>query len=234
MRRMLDPKEAGGSLPSTITFDQEGNRTLSKNLTVSGDIKKPEFASTFTEGKIPAIAAKYRELGDIVSTSLGNNSSGGGYNYDCTPLFFKKRDHRFSTINPILYYAYAKQGSNNFTVSGLKLQGNIGITFITIHAEGIAMKVVYLNSTPDYSDYSFPQVAQINDYASFATNIINNPGRFISITGITTKGIPLALRATDGKIYVNCVNTTSLAEEEIEIPQSATLEFRNKAIVSKT
>ena len=51
MRRMLDPKEAGGSLPSTITFDEEGNRTIGKNLTISGDIKKPEFTSTFTNGK---------------------------------------------------------------------------------------------------------------------------------------------------------------------------------------
>ena len=234
MRRMLDPKEAGGSLPSTITFDQEGNRKLSKNLTISGDIKKPEFTSTFTEGKIPAITAKDSGLGSIVSTSLGNNSSGGGFNYECTPLFLKKRDPRFATTNPTLYYAYAKHGSNNFTLTGLKLQATIGITFITIHAEGIAMKVVYLNSSPDYFDYAFPQVAQITDYASFARNIINNPNRFISITGITTKGIPLALRATGGKIYVKCVNTASFAEEEIEIPQSATLEFSNKAIVSNT
>ena len=231
MRRMLDPKEAGGSLRSTVEFDTEGNRTLSKNLTVSGDIKKPEFTSTFTEGKIPAITAKNSDLGSIVSTSLGNNSSGGGFNYDCTPLFLKKRDPRFE-ITPTLYYAYAKHGANNFTVSGLKLQATIGITFITIHAEGIAMKVVYLNSTPYDFDYTIPQVAQITDYASFVSNIINNPNRFISITGITTKGIPLALRATGGKIYVNCVNTTSLAEEEIEIPQSATLEFNKNVIVS--
>ena len=71
MRRMLDPKEAGGSLPSTIKFDAEGNRTVSKNLTISGDIKKPEFNSSFTGGKIPAITAKDLELGSIVSTSLG-------------------------------------------------------------------------------------------------------------------------------------------------------------------
>ena len=41
MRRMLDPKEAGGKLPSTITFDQEGNRTVGKNLKVDGNLISP-------------------------------------------------------------------------------------------------------------------------------------------------------------------------------------------------
>ena len=39
MRRMLDPKEAGGSLPSTIQFDAEGNRTASKDVKVDGKLK---------------------------------------------------------------------------------------------------------------------------------------------------------------------------------------------------
>ena len=39
MRRMLDPKEVGGgSLPSTVKFDAEGNRTVGKNLGVDGKL----------------------------------------------------------------------------------------------------------------------------------------------------------------------------------------------------
>ena len=45
MRRMLDPKEAGGSLPSTITFDEEGNRTVGKNLGVDGKLKLKSLIS---------------------------------------------------------------------------------------------------------------------------------------------------------------------------------------------
>ena len=45
MRRMLDPKEAGGSLPSTIKFDQEGNRTVGKNLGVDGKLKLKSLVS---------------------------------------------------------------------------------------------------------------------------------------------------------------------------------------------
>lgn len=225
---------ATGSLPSTITFDEEGNRTVGKNLTVSGDIKKPEFASTFTGGKIPTATAGNNQLGSIVSTSLGNNSSGSGYYYNCTPLFFSKRDSSFATINPSIYYAYTKEGSNNFAIGGLQLQGNVGITLITIHADGIAIRITYLNSTPNYANYAFPQVAKITDYASFVKNVSRNPTRFISITGITTKGIPLALRASSGKLYVKCVNITTLAEEEIEIPQSATLDFKSQALTSNT
>ena len=56
MRRMLDPKEAGGSLPSTITFDQEGNRTASKNLTVGGDIYSSALKTNEDNtGKLPVI-----------------------------------------------------------------------------------------------------------------------------------------------------------------------------------
>ena len=42
---MIDPKEAGGSLPSTITFDEEGNRTVGKNLKVDGNIENSKLAT---------------------------------------------------------------------------------------------------------------------------------------------------------------------------------------------
>ena len=46
MRRMLDPKEVGGgSLPSTIKFDTEGNRTVGKNLGVDGKLKLKSLVS---------------------------------------------------------------------------------------------------------------------------------------------------------------------------------------------
>ena len=56
MRRMLDPKEAGGSLPSTIKFDAEGNRTTEKNLTVGGDISSSALTTYYDQtGKLPVI-----------------------------------------------------------------------------------------------------------------------------------------------------------------------------------
>ena len=42
MRRMLDPKEA---LPSTITFDEEGNRKVGKNLGVDGKLTLKSLVS---------------------------------------------------------------------------------------------------------------------------------------------------------------------------------------------
>ena len=50
MRRMLDPKEAGGSLPSTIKFDEEGNRTVSKDLGVDGKLKSKEIDNDSNPG----------------------------------------------------------------------------------------------------------------------------------------------------------------------------------------
>ena len=45
MRRMLDPKEAGGKLPSTIQFDENGNRTASKDVEVDGKLKLKSLVS---------------------------------------------------------------------------------------------------------------------------------------------------------------------------------------------
>ena len=45
MRRILDPKEAGGGLPSTIKFDQDGNRTVGKDLGVDGKLKLKSLVS---------------------------------------------------------------------------------------------------------------------------------------------------------------------------------------------
>ena len=56
MRRMLDPKEVGGGLPDSITFDEEGNRTASKNLTVGGDIYSSGLKTYYDQtGKLPVI-----------------------------------------------------------------------------------------------------------------------------------------------------------------------------------
>lgn len=44
MRRMLDPKEVGG-IPSTIEFDKEGNRNVTKNLGVDGKLTLKSLVS---------------------------------------------------------------------------------------------------------------------------------------------------------------------------------------------
>ena len=46
MRRMLDPKTiGGGSLPSTIEFDKDGNREVKKNLGVDGKLTLKSLVS---------------------------------------------------------------------------------------------------------------------------------------------------------------------------------------------
>ena len=52
MRRMLDPTKVGG-LPSTIEFDKDGNRKVSKDLGVGGKLKlKSLVSSTNPDGDI--------------------------------------------------------------------------------------------------------------------------------------------------------------------------------------
>ena len=59
MRRMLDPKEAGGGLPSTIQFDAEGNRTVSKDLKVDGNIENSKLATNNNKDGLPASISFY-------------------------------------------------------------------------------------------------------------------------------------------------------------------------------
>ena len=63
MRRMLDPKEAGG-LPSTIEFDKDGNRKVKKNLEADGKLTLKSLVSASNpDGDIT------KELGGEGSTS---------------------------------------------------------------------------------------------------------------------------------------------------------------------
>lgn len=78
MRRMLDPTEVGGGLPSTITFDEEGNRTVGKNLGVDGKLN------------IKSLVNKYNQEGSMLLRD-GNYSLPAGFKgeyglYSCTSL----------------------------------------------------------------------------------------------------------------------------------------------------
>ena len=99
MRRMLDPKEAGGSLPSTITFDQEGNRTVGKNLGVDGKLKLKSLVSASNPD------------GDITK-ELGGGGGGGGNLYHHALRFKNSRED-------IVFDIYNKQ-SEQLTFDTLK------------------------------------------------------------------------------------------------------------------
>ena len=93
MRRMLDPKEAGGSLPSTITFDAEGNRTASKDVKVDGKLKLKSLVSASNPD------------GDITK-ELGGGGGGGGSARHC---YFVDVDRQF-------IYIVNTEKNYNFTI----------------------------------------------------------------------------------------------------------------------
>ena len=98
MRRMLDPKEAGGSLPSTIQFDAEGNRTVGKDLGVDGKLKLKSLVSASNPD------------GDITK-ELGGGSGGNLYHH----AIRIKRD----SAQDIVFDIYNKQ-SEQLTFDTLK------------------------------------------------------------------------------------------------------------------
>ena len=77
MRRMLDPKEAGGSLPSTVEFDAEGNRTVKKDLGVDGKLKLKSLVSASNPD------------GDITK-ELGGGGGGGDTLDEYTAVFLDR------------------------------------------------------------------------------------------------------------------------------------------------
>ena len=131
MRRMLDPKEAGGSLPSTIQFDENGNRTASKDVKVDGKLKLKSLVSASNpDGDIT------KELGGGGSTeklychciefSQSGNSKGGRIilNY-----YSKKKDmftydtfmEELSGDKHVACSGYIHDGDNYFTPFYLQL-----------------------------------------------------------------------------------------------------------------
>ena len=111
MRRMLDPKEAGGSLPSTIQFDAEGNRTASKDVKVDGKLKLKSLVSASNpDGDIT------KELGGgggaITQHKVFFQNTGG----DCRFFFFA-----LSTTAPYrdrLEYEMSVDNINNWFLHG--------------------------------------------------------------------------------------------------------------------
>ena len=101
MRRMLDPKEVGGGLPSTITFDQEGNRTSSKDVKVDGKLKLKSLVSASNpDGDIT------KELGGGGSTATlyshfieiqDKNASKGIFAFN----FITSRDTPITNVNDL-------------------------------------------------------------------------------------------------------------------------------------
>ena len=234
MRRMLDPKEAGGSLPSTITFDQEGNRTVGKNLEVDGAIKVPSLNTTFTKGELPVNHAYNNRYGEVVYSSVLSSDATSEGNWLLSPLFYKKTRINYGENNPTFVYAYKYDEDNNQpTVETIRMQGTVGVSSITIKNADRSLRISYLNSHFKTGGYVIPRAGFVNDYASFVQNLNKNPNLFISVSGFTKSGAPLMLVYKDGKPYVRVVNTTTLEESDVLIPQDAAFDFQVSELRSK-
>ena len=103
MRRMLDPKEAGGSLPSTITFDSEGNRTVGKNLGVDGKLT------------LKSLVSESNPDGDITK-ELGGGGGGGAKIYrHCISISQNAANDKLEA-----YFTYYTTSQTKFVMTTLK------------------------------------------------------------------------------------------------------------------
>ena len=125
MRRMLDPKEAGGSLPSTIKFDTEGNRTAEKNLGVDGKLTLKSLVSeTNPDGDITkelgggggSQAKLYKHTITVSSNTYGYVSI-TFYNYNDAAVNSRtKFETAMQSISEITATGYTKNGLSVYTV----------------------------------------------------------------------------------------------------------------------
>ena len=226
MRRMLDPKEAGGSLPSTVEFDSEGNRKLSKNLEVDGAIKLPSLNTTFTKGELPVKHAYNSNYGEVVySSELSSYATSSG-DWLSSPLFYKRTPISYGESNPTFVYAYKyEEDHTKPTVESIRMQGTVAVSSITLKNADRSLRISYLNSACKTCGYVIPRAGLVNDYASFVKNLNENKNCFISVSGFTKSGAPLMLIYKDGKPYVRVVNTTTLEESDVLIPQDITFAY---------
>ena len=136
MRRMLDPKEAGGSLPSTITFDEEGNRTVGKNLGVDGKLT------------LKSLVSESNPDGDITK-ELGGG--GGGDELYCHCIVMKRRistNYYNHSKTPFDYQSFKQAITDNnkrFSCSGLAMHNNQYYPAISRYEYNDFIFVHYLN-----------------------------------------------------------------------------------------
>ena len=127
MRRMLDPKEAGG-IPSTIEFDKGGNRKVSKDLGVGGKLKLSSLvSSTNPDGDIT------KELGG------GGGGSTQLYHHHIYLSYEEIADRGY------IYFDYDSTNAEQFTVDTLvaAMQGKTVICsgYLIISSKRIAVDI---------------------------------------------------------------------------------------------
>ena len=148
MRRMLDPKEAGGSLPSSITFDEAGNRTVGKDLGVDGKLKLKSLVSASNPD------------GDITK-ELGGGGGGKIYLHSITLVSseYSLCINIYSTSNTKLTFEAFEQlvrHYGNITCNGFYKMSTtsgiaINVAFNTAIDRVIVLYFDLQNKTQDYS-----------------------------------------------------------------------------------
>ena len=135
MRRMLDPTKVGG-IPSTIEFDKDGNRKVTKDLGVNGKLKlKSLVSSSNPDGDIT------KELG-----------KGGGNLYEYNATFLDNA--KLGIFGNGVFYSSVDTGQNNKPMTTIELYQNLlpaGSQYqISLHVVGFC-KITEGEKTTYYS-----------------------------------------------------------------------------------
>ena len=158
MRRMLDPTKVGG-IPSTIEFDKDGNRKVTKNLGVSGKLTLTSLvSSTNPDGDIT------KELGGGGGGELychciliNGRISTNYYNNSKTPF-------TFTTFRDIL------PNNNKISCSGVAKRNDQYYTAISRYAYSNSIVVNCYNTST--SSFQGEQISATNDFVDNVIRVI--------------------------------------------------------------
>ena len=116
MRRMLDPKEAGG-LPSTIEFDKDGNRKVTKDLGVDGKLKLKSLVSASNpDGDITkelgGASALYKH--SVMANGFHAKARFDIYSSDMEEITKTNLGDKLRNLGDVVCVGYIKSGENYY------------------------------------------------------------------------------------------------------------------------
>ena len=197
MRRMLDPKEAGGALPSTITFDEDGNRTVGKDLKVDG-----KWISPYAYNKW------YNDTSEMFTTHNSGSSvyMFSGKDYGGRPCFGPVVPYE-SDNSLELEIEYSHNGSNTNTHAYLARKQYSHNILLTGESNQIVRIIALLNGI--YTIKNITELKHVLRYGAFlpAAGSVLSSGQPMAVAYVSVQDSKLCAYDVNGN-FVDISNFT--------------------------
>lgn len=154
MRRMLDPTKVGG-IPSTIEFDKDGNRKVTKNLGVDGEIylRHLKNQSENTKGMLRLRMYNIWTTSDsnwinIFAYAPNSETTGQNYGYTIASNFFKLKTGQSAHV---MAGGYVNVDGEKYPISWLSFNYDGSANVMYFDYASKTQKQIHLDSTTSWN-----------------------------------------------------------------------------------